>query len=418
MNGLKQNIVALLRWSERYTKTDMVYLARGGSLLSLGQIISSLAAFLLSIAFANFLPKEVFGAYKYALSIASILAIPTLQGLNTAVTQAAARGYEGVYGEALKTKLRWGTLSALGGLLAAGYYFFQNDLSLSISFLIIAVFLPFLESFGVYSSLLNGRKKFGVLTKYTIISQVVSGIILASTIILTDNLHIILIAYFAPLTILYGVFFAVTKKNYQKNDLVDAETLSYGKHLSIMGVINTIANYFDRIVLFQLLGAAPLAMYIIASAPINQIKGGLNHIKILSIPQFAGKDLQTVKQDYWRKFLILLGILTLGTIMYVLAVPFVFKLIFPQYLDSIVYSQILALSLISYVSILNISLLQAKKARKELYRQAFLAPTIRIALLLIGIMTGGMYGLIVAHVVARLWYGAYSTWQVFRIKTL
>jgi len=58
----------ILRYSERYTQTDMVYFASGGFWLLLGQFISTISAFLLLIAFANFLPKEVFGTYQYILA--------------------------------------------------------------------------------------------------------------------------------------------------------------------------------------------------------------------------------------------------------------------------------------------------------------------------------------------------------------
>jgi len=61
---LKDKIYRLLRRSEKYFKTDMVYLAHGGFWLTLGQIISSAASFLLAIAFANLLPKETYGTYK------------------------------------------------------------------------------------------------------------------------------------------------------------------------------------------------------------------------------------------------------------------------------------------------------------------------------------------------------------------
>ena len=87
MEKIKIKAYNLLRWSEKWTKTDMIYLARGGFWLTLGQVISSLSAFLLAIAFANLLPKETYGEYKYILSIASILAIPTLTGMAFLKTQ-------------------------------------------------------------------------------------------------------------------------------------------------------------------------------------------------------------------------------------------------------------------------------------------------------------------------------------------
>lgn len=65
---LKTRIHALLRSSERYFKTDMVYLAKGGSWLFSAQVLSGALSFILAIAFANLVPKEAFGTYKYVLS--------------------------------------------------------------------------------------------------------------------------------------------------------------------------------------------------------------------------------------------------------------------------------------------------------------------------------------------------------------
>jgi O-antigen/teichoic acid export membrane protein len=189
-----------LRWSEKYFKTDMVYLARGGFWLTLGQTISSLSSFLLVVAFANLLPKETYGTYKYVLSIAGILAISTLSGMSTAIIQAVARGYEGSLVPALKTKIRWGLLGGLAGLILAGYYFYQGNITLTVSFLISAVFLPFMDSFGIYDAFLQGRKLFDISAKYGIISQIIAVIILITTLFFTKNLFFILFVYFLDFT--------------------------------------------------------------------------------------------------------------------------------------------------------------------------------------------------------------------------
>ena len=63
MQKLKQKIYRLLRWSERWTRTDMVYFTKGGFWLSLGQIFGSLAGLVLALIYANFLPKTTFGIY-------------------------------------------------------------------------------------------------------------------------------------------------------------------------------------------------------------------------------------------------------------------------------------------------------------------------------------------------------------------
>jgi len=60
---IKSKIYQYLRWSERYTKTGMVYVAEGGFWLILGQIVSVFSTLLLPIIFANLLPKESFKQY-------------------------------------------------------------------------------------------------------------------------------------------------------------------------------------------------------------------------------------------------------------------------------------------------------------------------------------------------------------------
>ena len=97
----------ILRKSEKYTKTDMVYLAKGGFWITAGQAISSGSIFLLAITFANLIPQETYGTYKYVLSITGILSILTLRGMDTTVLQAIARNFEGVLLPVLKTKIKW-----------------------------------------------------------------------------------------------------------------------------------------------------------------------------------------------------------------------------------------------------------------------------------------------------------------------
>ena len=69
---------------------DLKYFASGGFWTTLGQGINAILAFALTIAFANMIPKETYGIYRYILSIAGILNIFTLKGMNTAVVQAVA----------------------------------------------------------------------------------------------------------------------------------------------------------------------------------------------------------------------------------------------------------------------------------------------------------------------------------------
>ena len=343
---LRHEAYALLRKSESFFKTDMVYLAKGGFWLTLGQIVSSVSSFLLAIAFANLLPKETYGNYKYILSIMSILAIPTLAGINTALTQAVARGYEGSLIPALKTKLKWGVWGGTLGLVLALYYYINGNNILAISFLITAVFIPFMETLGVYGSLLNGKKLFRQSTQYYAISRITSVLILITTIFFTNNLFIILLAYFLPWTILRLVFLLITIKKFHPNDKEDEKTISYGKHLSFVGVAGNISTYLDNILLFHYLGAAQVAIYAFAFAPVDQIRSLYKAIPTLAVPKLSNRSVKEIDSILYNRLFKLFIIGIIIAIIYFLTAPYIFKILFPQYLDSIFFSQLLAVILV------------------------------------------------------------------------
>ena len=50
---MKESLIRLLRWSERYTQTDMVYLTTNSAWVLLGQVATSLTAFIVLVALVN-----------------------------------------------------------------------------------------------------------------------------------------------------------------------------------------------------------------------------------------------------------------------------------------------------------------------------------------------------------------------------
>lgn len=344
--SFKKRIYSTLRWSEQYTHTDMVYLARGGSWLTAGQIISTASGILLAIAFANLLPKEVYGIYKYVLAVAAILAIPTLSGMGTAITQAVARGFEGSFLPALKTQIRWGLLGSAGSLTVAGYYYLNGNNTLAIAFLIAAFFIPFADTFNQFDAVLSGKKLFAASTKYNSAIKVGGVAALIATIFLTDNLFLVLLAYFGAYTILRLIFLRRTLKKYPPNALIDPQTISYGKHSSLAAAFATVANYLDKLLLFHYLGPVNLAIYSFAIAPIEQSKVVFKSLPSLAMPKFAVQTFSEIKSKLYGRLLLLFALGAAAVLLYFFAAPLLYKLLFPSYLDSVRYSQIFALTLL------------------------------------------------------------------------
>jgi len=396
INKIKQKIYKLLRISEKYTKTDMVYLAKGSFWLTAEQIILSICSFLLAIAFANLLPRETYGVYKYILSIASLLTIPTLTGINTAIIQAVARGYEGSFIKGLKTKIHWGLLGGLASLILAVYYYFNNNTTLVFAFLIIGIFVPFMDSLLIYNALLIGKKKFKICTKYNIIIRTLSFVIMIFVLFLTDNIFLIIFTYFLSNTLLRSLFLFITIKKFKPNKKKDPETISYGKHLSLINVISVIADNLDKILIFHYLGAIELAIYTFATVPPIQIRKLCKNITTLAFPKLAQRKISEIKKTLPRKMLKFLIIIIPIVIIYILIAPYLYKFIFPQYTNAIFYSQIFVLILLLYPKGLMATIFVTHSYKKETYFINITMSIIKIALLLILLPFYGILGAILA----------------------
>jgi len=414
LEQIKGKVYNRLRWSEKYTKTDMVYLTKGSFWLSVGNIASMASAFLLSIAFANLLPPETYGTYKYILSIVGIISIPTLYGMTTAITQAVARGNEGTLMPATNTRIRWGLLSGLASLVAAGYYYYGHNYTLTICFLITACFLPFMDTLNTYFSFLAGKKLFRDQTALKIISQI---LIVATTILnlyLTKNLLLVIFVYFSSRTVINFVLYKFTIKKYRPNQLVDAKAISYGKHLTLIGVLGLIAGQLDKILIWHYLGAIELAVYSFALAPVDQANSAIfNNINTLAMPKLSENDPKTIRDTLPGKIMKILPLTIIMALVYIAAAPFLYKLIYPQYIGAAVYSRFYAFSLaILPLSTFNTAL-AAQAQKKKLYFLSFTVSGFKILLLTLLLPPYGIAGAITS-ILATQAYSNIAQYYLFK----
>lgn len=396
-------LLSILHKTEKYTKTDMVYLASNGFWVGLEQAFGTLAAFLLAIAFANFLPKEVFGTYKYVISVVGIFSISTLAGTQTSVTQSIGAGFNGTFLPVLKTRIKWGFLGALAALFFTIYYFLNGNNILAASFLIAAVFIPFMDSFNLYSAILDGHKFFEKSTKYAFIAQTITAILLVLLMILTKNLFVILLTYFIAWTIIRGIFLRNTIKQIPHSEDFDPAIISYGKHSSLIGALGAIASYIDKMLIFNFLGGAEVAIYTFATALPEQIKSLLGSVERIILPRFSENSTANIKSGMMRKTSMLALFLLVIIIIYILIAPFIYSILFPQYIESVIYSQIFSISLL-YVAFLPIrAFLKAKKKIKEQYWVYTLTSILQLCFIILAfVFSTGLLGVIVARVLPRI----------------
>lgn len=384
-----------------YLQLDLKYYVKNASYLISANIVSILFGLLLSIAFARLLSKEVYGQYNYILSIIGIFAIFSLPGMGIAITQAVARGHDRVLIEGTKEKFKWSILGSVAVFLVGIYYYSAGEILLGKCFLIASLFFPFYENFQTFGPFLVGKKEFGKTSKYHSAIQSLSVLTTIFVVYFSRNLILIIIAYLTSFSLLRGYFF-VSAVRKVKNDRMDADAITFGKHMSLMNVFSNIATYLDRILLANFLGFEELAIYAFAIVLPEQIKGFMKNIGPLTLPKLAVMDEKTIKKEMRRRFVQLAILTAIIIVVYILCAPFIYKIMFPQYIESIFYSRIFMLSFISAPTVLITTLFQSKKKKKELYifnitQSFFLIATLSVLIPFYGIM-----GAIIARILMRL----------------
>ncbi len=408
MTPLRDKFYGFLRWSEKYTKTDMVYLAHGGFWLSLGTIVTGISSFALSIAFANLISPTAYGIYKYVLSLAGTFNAFTLTGLSTAVTVAVSNGKEGILKRAFWTNLWWSIPTATVAVVGSIYYFVQGNPTLGVSLLLIALIQPLTVSVSFGDAYLTGKKAFKLNSINYIVDNVVPAILLVGVMLVSQSAMVVLITYFlANLATTAGMYWYVLRR-FKPNDAQDESALGYGKHLSAMSVFSIAIDNLDKLLTFHFLGPAALAIYSFALALPMQSKLITKPLSNLLFPKFAARSSSEIRDGMGEKtlrFFILGLVMTVG---YILIAPLAFKLFYPQYMEAVRLSQIFAISLLGITFTPMGSFISAKRKVKAQYIMSLCVSIFQLLSVIVGIVYAGIMGLIIARVATRLFGGAFA----------
>ncbi len=403
MTNIIKKIALILRWSEKYTKADMVYFAKGSFWVTFGQTLSSVLSLLLAIAFANLLPKETYGMYRYVLSLASILNIFTLTGMNNAVSRSVASGNEGSLKESVRYQFKWNLLMLLSFFTLSFYYFLNENFVLALSFIVLGVFVPPTLALNTYGAYLEGKKEFKVASITSIVSTFVYVIGVFVSILLSGEVVWLIVAYSLTTFISTLFFYFLILKKYKPNTKIDTDTLEYGRKLTFIGFIGPVASQIDKIIITHFWGATQLAIYSLAMAVPERVTGLIKNWVGIGFPKFSTKSTEEINAVFYRRIFQGISIGFVVAIFYILVAPYLFKYLLPQYIDSIFFSQLLAISFVfampnRYISLLLVS----QKLSRPIFINSIIQNIIKILFYAIFGLWGGILGLVVANILHSL----------------
>ena len=400
---MKRRVSELLRWSEKYTQTDMVYLAKGGFWLVAGQAGAALLAFVFSIVVANYISPYLYGSYKYVMSVVSIIGAFSLTGLGTTIVRKVAQGDETALRRGFGRSLLWNIPMVLAFCAVSGYYVYRGDYILSTAIFIAGVATALINSASLFNAYWNGKKDFARQSMYWSIANTLATVAVIVMFLFTDNIAV-LIGVFFMISALANVslYFYTLRKVHETTYTPDALESKDAFHQSVINFLNTIASNIDKIIVFHLLGTVQLAVYSFALAMPEQIRNTLKAGARLALPRYAEQSFTNIQKFIGPK-MFRFGLLILGMIVvYCLVAPFVFTYLFPAYHDSVPYSQIIALSLIGIIGTAPLSALQAHAKHRSLYIHAIVSNIIQIMSTVVLTLWLGLWGAVIALVGNRL----------------
>ncbi len=401
MQALKDRLLRLLRLSEKYTKTDMVYLASGTFWGNLNASVVVIITFVASIFFARYFTKEAYGMYQYALAIASLIGATTLTGMNSAITRAVARGAEGEFKRSVIYQLKFGIIPTIIGLVVSGWYFYNGNIELGSAFAWIAIFLPLSYAFNTWAAYVGGKKLFKIGTYYGIANNVTTYIVILTTLYFTRSFVWVIAANFAISFINGFIIYKLITRQIPPNDTRDNESIKYGTHLSAMSIIGVLAGQLDAILVFKFIGSAALAVYSFATIIPERLAGFMKFIPNLAMPKLAERSEEEVRVILKKRLWILVAFVAVIAAIYALIAPWFYKTFFPAYTDAILFTQVYSLSFFSIVAIVLQTALTSQKMLKELYLLNAIMPVVRAGLMTVLIIYYGIWGLLWAQIVTN-----------------
>lgn len=390
-----------------YIKTDASYLFKGGFWVSSEFILGSILSLGLSIVFANFLTKETYGTYKYITSLAGSLGFLTLSGMNIAVTQAVANGQNGILKFAVNKQVRWNLLLTLALSAIAIYYFINQNYIFGSSFVILSLSIPMTAAFNTYGAFLAGKKEFKRSAFFSTLSHAIYIIAMISATIFSGSLLSIFIAYGLSTLIPQIIFYYLTIKKYKLTETRNTEWRenvdSYAKKLSILNILSSLSQNIDQIIAFQLFGPATLAVFAIASAVPDKLKGLMKSIIGILLPKLSAKAETNLRKTFYLRILQMTLVGTAFSIVSILTLPYFFAIFFKQYPEAVLYSQLISLNFIflfpqSYGGIY----FQSQKLIKYIYASSMTTNLIRLAIYAIAAYLYGIFGLIMAKIAGNI----------------
>lgn len=402
---LKTKIKNKINYYSKKIGIDLNYFIKGSFWNSLNQLVNVTLGMILSVFLARFTTQDVLGNYNFIISIMSMLSIIAMPGLNVSLMKSVSNKKDGVYVRSFRLSFLW-SLIGVPMLLVMGlyYYFESNMVVVGICLLLAAIFFPLFYAPNNWQYLLQGKKRFDILSKSSIIQTFIRTLAVILAVIIGKGSLIPIVIAFLISNSLFNIFYYYKYKRLVKNDLEDEDWKKTGYKLTFVEFTLIAYDNIDRIFIGILLGPAQLAIYVIAVSIINLIRGSFSQIFRVFTPKILEMKKELICYNL-KKFMPWFIISNIGlVILLFIVIPLIITLLYSEkYVESIFYAQIylITIPLAFIMSITNTALIAIRK-ENALLRIRIIGTIIILFLYFILIPVFGICGAILSSIIYYL----------------
>lgn len=396
---------------------DMEYWIRNGVYSLAGQLVAIVAGLVLSVGFANFLPREVLGQYQYLIAILGVLTAITLPGMNTALMRGSARNNNGVYFAGVNKLLKFSVVITLGIFLYSGYIIFRGDKTLGLTVFVLGLFFPFFSVANSWRAYYAGKENFKIINIIGSLTLVAQVLVQSLLIIWLPKYQYLFLAY--VLTTLV-VNLPISLKIYRRtqNEPVDTGDIQYGQKLSVALTLGILSGFVDKLILGHSLGVEKLAIYSIAALIPDQAKQLYSNVLLVQYPKFFNLTNQNLARKKLLKLLMILTGITVGlVVLYIGISPTIFRIVFKKYMESLLFSQIIMISAIFTPLVLLEAFLRSERNTRDVFTYNILSSVSMVGGSLLLIPFFGIWGVVGAKFFSLIFSNGFLLLR-FRISSL
>jgi O-antigen/teichoic acid export membrane protein len=305
-----------------------------GSLLQRNLIILGVSLGVASVVTRVF-SREDYGTYAFTVEIFSALGFLSLPGLVQTIIQETAKGRDGSLRKAQKLRL---SISPFYSVVLLGiafyYYFLGNQQTLAFCFLAISVVFPLKASLDGYRGYLLGKREFSLYARLPILVQAGVGIATALTAWLSRNPALTLFAFGLTEVILNLTAYLISLRMMPpKNKEFSSSAVRFGIGLSFVNIMASISSRMDTILVGTLLSMPQVAVLDLASMPLEKSKMITGVFGEYFSPGILSKSGTSLYRRANQVILVYVSIVFIYALCLSIALPLLFRLLFPDYLD-------------------------------------------------------------------------------------